>query len=452
MTASSLDVATQRRLPNVAAAAVSSTRTRAIAGTLAVSLAIGGGRWGAYLGHSPIYLTDMLVVGALARFLWLRERQRDQGLMSRARGTAPLLALGTWAVARFFLGGRLSIVALRDFEPYACAFLGVIAGAALIGSTAAQRARTGRILVRVLGFHAAWVFVAVVLHPSFFGHMPTLSAAQGVKLFTVRQDFDMSMVGVFAAYLLWKALRTGWSWPLLLGIGACWAPILSAHSRGGVVGAVIANAFVLWALVRHIAIPYRARMAAVGLAVIVVGAFVLAIPSFLGGQRLLSGFGLGTYTGKAAAVGTTHARENAWKAVIDYSAATPARFVAGVGFGPDFMVDSGALLKLVGTNTASDTEPRSPHTWWLGTLARLGLIGLVMAVAMLVALGKRISQLASDRARFEEPLTQISILVVLALLVPLSVGVILESPFGAVPFFWCAGVILARRPPESTEA
>jgi hypothetical protein len=43
----------------------------------------------------------------------------------------------------------------------------------------------------------------------------------------------------------------------------------------------------------------------------------------------------------------------------------------------------------------------------------------------------------------DEPLLFIAAAVPTSLLVPATFGVILESPFGAVPFFWCVGLLLA---------
>jgi hypothetical protein len=334
----------------------------------------------------------------------------------------------------------LDLVALRDAVPYAYALGGVVSGAAIARSTEIARARTARFLTYALAFHAAWFFLVTVVSTTLPTHLPTLSASMGIRVLSTRVDFDTAMVGVYAAILLSKALRRSWTWPRAVGIGMCVVAMGASQSRAGVLGGSIAIGIVLLTSVQNVHIPYRARMALVGCMFMAVGGLVVSLPFTLPGQRLLATVGImpSTYEG-ARAVGTVHAREGTWVAVARYSSAQPLRLAAGVGFGADYLRDSGAIYDLT---SKSDTKTRAPHSWWVDVQARLGLVGLVLWSLLALKVVQALRILAPRGRAEDEPLLGIAGLTVAALIPPLSFGVIMESPFGAVPFYWCAGVVL----------
>jgi hypothetical protein len=52
----------------------------------------------------------------------------------------------------------------------------------------------------------------------------------------------------------------------------------------------------------------------------------------------------------------------------------------------------------------------------------------------------------------EEPLLFLASVIAMGLLIPATLGVVLESPFGAVPFFWATGILLAYPNPTRLES
>jgi hypothetical protein len=102
------------------------------------------------------------------------------------------------------------------------------------------------------------------------------------------------------------------------------------------------------------------------------------------------------------------------------------------------MVDSGAIYKLT---SKSDTNTRAPHSWWVDVQARLGLAGILLALLLCLNVARRVRVVVGPAGK-DHGLLTIASLVVLSLIPPLSFGVIMESPFGALPFYWCSGVIL----------
>jgi hypothetical protein len=119
--------------------------------------------------------------------------------------------------------------------------------------------------------------------------------------------------------------------------------------------------------------------------------------------------------------------------VTRYVLSDARRTATGVGFGPDFVTDSGTSFALEGTEYE---DVRSPHNYLVGTLARLGVFGALLAGSVMVAaagLGLRVLRSRPDTV------SVLAALLVLALPVPALLGVILESPFGAIPYFWAVG-------------
>lgn len=93
---------------------------------------------------------------------------------------------------------------------------------------------------------------------------------------------------------------------------------------------------------------------------------------------------------------------------------------------------------------------RSPHNYLITSFARLGFVGLTIVVGLLVTLLTAAAR--TIRRGPPDELTSLCVLLVIALLVVAMLGVILESPFGAAPFYWAAGILLAgersRRAPS----
>jgi O-antigen ligase len=268
--------------------------------------------------------------------------------------------------------------------------------------------------------------------------LPTIGNAQ---VLSVRPDFAATACGVTAAaclHLLLTRRHRPWATAGLVALGTSSAVVVFAQeSRAGMLagltalaGAVVAAA---WGRVSRLTLL---GTAAAGLAVM---AALLTWTAT--GERLVNGV-----TGHGEGSGTVNARQTAYELVGDYTLEEPSRALVGVRFGPDFLTDSGAVVPLSGTDYEG---VRSPHNYWLGTWARLGVPGLalVIAIAVLGAVAAvRVLRAPSD------VLTAVAAGCLLAIPVVSMFGVVLEAPSGAVPYFWAAGhvsaVLLRRSTPE----
>lgn len=406
----------------------------ALPGTSAVALALGAGRWGAYLGlpGHHLYLTDLLVLGACVR-AWKQMAHGGKGGSTAVQASLGLLF--AYCLLRFVIaGGGPSFNAVRDFAPYAYSLLGILLLGASRRALTEQRETSMRWIRRALGFHLVWVTVDLLL-PNLSAQLPTLNTNPTVHVLDLRSDFDGMVVALLAILALQRALfgprltRGRYYTLAAISIGVT----LELHSRASLISLFVG---LLYFLVSGWRASNRTRKFILGVLPFVALMAVVVIPQTTAGQRLLleNPSSLNAQSG-AEASGTTTARLNAWTQVIHYTDSRPTRQLIGVGFGPDFMKDSGALYLLVGIDPQDDV--RSPHNYLVGSYARLGVVGLGILLSMIV-----VALLRCRRALARDDDLQIlaALLIVMLLTVSLM-GVILESPFGAVPFFWAIGVV-----------
>lgn len=411
--------------------------------TGAVAFLVGASRWGSHIGSPPIYLTDLLLLAAIIHFVYaryLRAKRRLSGASLRTNPGIAYLAFVTWVLLRAAFGlGDMSIEGLRDLAPYAYAIVGLFSASAYSRSTAAERDRTAEIVRSALLFHLGWVLLALVF-PGLVAKLP--GVAEDINVLSLRRDFDGAMVGVLAGLALFRTLRGRATRvdQAVLPLSALALALIG--SRAGLLGAVGALGLAAVAAMGTGATltRKRVRLNAAVLAILL-ASLVLVAPSTTTGSRLIATIDPSVATSEAqfGALGTARARSRAWGRLRDWVEADPGRQVVGVGFGPDFLHESGADLLLL-AREAEDV--RSPHNYLLGTYARLGLIGLLMwsvlTLQTLMGIRRRMKAVRSEGL-----LLIASMVVVVA--IPIGVlGVVLESPFGAIPFFWSVGILLTK--------
>lgn len=422
-----------------------------MAGAAAVALLLFGTRWGSYLGFGgSIYFTDVLIAIAVVIAVLRSASERSRGFRptSGHGWTGLLIALLAYVVVRLISGGDFSFTAIRDAAPYIYSAVGLLSFYSIRRLSREAARNTVRVFIAALTLHALW-YAAQLLIPALPAALPFVAAEQGLHVFTARPDVDSTYIGVLAAMILWRVLRRpGYRILLLLCFVACWGMIAASFTRAGLLGALLATSFVVLLAISD---PKRSWLRRSQLAAVVVigivGGLALVGTSEVGTKFIatVDPSATGTSAVGEGAAGTAKARSNAWTRLVEWNFEDQQRAVVGVGFGPDFLVDSGASLLLVSNDVGGDTVPRSPHDYWLGSMARLGVIGLGLLVLVVGQFLVRVWKLRR-RAR-EEPLQMLVLLIGLSLLIPASLGVVLESPFAAVPFWWAVGAALGSAAP-----
>jgi O-antigen ligase len=393
-----------------------------------VAVLLATGRWGSYLGlpASHIYLTD---VGLVATAGWLLFRHSRLFEIARLRPLLPLAVLAGWSFVRFMTGRHFDATAARDLAPYA-----YVLAALAAAFTVTSYHRTLVAVEAALLLHLSWVWVTL-LAPEWAGNLTLLGGT--VRLLELRQDYDGAVLAVLAGLAALSASRAGSSksvrlaWSGLLVFAAY--TIMQLGSRAGVLALAINLCLVLLLRLRLLRQFGRARTLAVAALVLV--ALTIAVPRTYVFDRLTA-----VHTRSDSASGTNDARREAWRLVLEDAADKPDRLAIGSGFGPDFLERSGAAFWFEG---AVEKGVRAPHNYILNGLARIGLVGVVILGWVVFALARagfrvRSDPAGPDRVEFDELL----LLLLCALGVASLVGVILESPFGAVPFWWAAGFLL----------
>lgn len=412
-------------------------RLRYPAGILAVCLLLASSRWGSYIGVAPAFLADALFAVAVLHALASRALAKAHTTRSRPTIGLNVLAAGAlvWVLARAVTSVPYSVLWARDLEPY------LLISAFFLAAWRVTEAddRVAVLLRRCLMFRAGWIAVSFFF-PDVTSALPTLPNSS-VRVLEIRADVDSASLGVLAALLLRRGLGVDRRrWDLALSAAALSLSV-ALQSRAGVVAAVLVVALAGVSGVRSLERGSYRKASAVALVVAGVLALTVTMPNTTTGQRFLgvpAAIGVGEDPERGG--GTATARQRGWSLVTDFMLRDRASTLVGVGFGPDFLAASGAAPLFEGTTF---TNVRSPHNYLVGSFARLGFPGVfLLGMLLLMGVVRAARVLLSEGAREIETLASF---VVLAYVVVGLLGVVLESPFGAGPFFWCLGVVASAR-------
>ena len=142
------------------------------------------------------------------------------------------------------------------------------------------------------------------------------------------------------------------------------------------------------------------------------------------------------------AIGTKNARKESWKVLVQYIARDPAAWSVASALAPtSYMIL--VPMHCCSSMLVSQEDVRSPHNYLLNTWARLGLVGLLLTFGIILC-GLRLARLVARNASRIRDDDVLAVLLVASIPVAAVVGVVLESPFGALPYFWALGHLSAR--------
>jgi hypothetical protein len=399
-------------------------------------------RWGSgiSLTGGPPYISDLALLVLLTRHFLAGSLRSVHTRASDALDpwTRTLTLALILLILVHLISGSISQNALRDAAPY----FYVIVILLVPLSTAQTRYTVSRALTCALVLHALWV-TCDLLDPSLPGSLPV--GATGVHILALRPDIDTLVCGLLSALSLHRLLTERHM--LINFVFTIWggALVLALYDRAGLVAFVVQLTMVLMLAPARRRIVYaRSNLPLIVVITTTIGlGFVVAASQSTPVQRVIETIeGSSATTNIRGALGTARARSRSWSTLTRYLEAKPIRDIGGVGFGPDFLRESGAEELLLGTG-ATKEEVRSPHNYLLNTWARLGLIGLAIVVALLCS-GVRLAYIVARHGHDIGDVDVLAILVVGSIPVIAFVGVVLESPFGAIPYFWAVGHLAIR--------
>ena len=384
---------------------------------------VGLGRWGSYLGLPAInlFLIDILFFsGVFFGFLGLGRRFRGSVYFSYSILLFILFQLIRDSEVNF-------ILAARDLLPFiyllcvpACAY--------------ALRDTPEVVIVKSLRF-AATLNLAWFL-PSSLGLLAPISISpiSPIPLFTERADQSGIAMGI--GVLAWSAfpsLRLK-SNPTLIGL--CVLAAAVGRSRAGLFTCLLAL-FLHFFFKEKLHIQSKRRERVVALMT-----FSLAVCFlFFGSQSSLFSDGNSSLA-RAGIVGnnqesveggrsTSRARYMAATTLISWVEANNLQ-IFGAGAGREIILESGAVVYLSG-----NSDVRAPHNWFIGLYARFGILGLLYWCTLLgqvLVLGRK------EVGQLQQTLKAIILIICFCS----SLGVIMESPFGALPIAIASAMYIRR--------
>jgi hypothetical protein len=328
---------------------------------------------------TPLYVGELVltigVLGVLSATGYLRIPLRDEPVL------ALLAAFFLWGLIRFPPGLRTyGINAVRDFALcYYCLFAFCTVAALARAPDLVDRWLAQ--LSRFVPWLLSWLAIGLVIDTRLRG--PSVPFSGGVPILTHKPG-NAAIAALIALGLMWlfpetRSARSRALWSIM----ALVAMALSAtQNRGGLLGATAG------AVVGLAFLPSRDRLRLIvkGIAVIVIGLGLAAqlslqIPNPNGSRnftvsQLVENIASLQSAGSGNATGTVAARDLLWSLILHQQEADD-RLVDGYGFGVNlpYLVND--------TQVTSGANPlRSPHNSHDDVLARLGLIGLSLWIAL----------------------------------------------------------------------
>jgi len=419
---------------------------RVMPGAIVVAFVYAFSRWGTNIGVSPIFIGDILIGLSLLHVLVSNkvggEARRDTRVSGRVTHLFTLFFIYFGFRFLFSIGQSSTLDWLRDGVPYAYCALAFLSAYAVARSGAETRTRTVRLFRWALTVHIIWVSaITVTAHASGFDVLPFSSA----PLFELRPDIDVALSAIAAAASLRQVILGRRRWWNLLGVALSVTIVLVfTGTRAGQVSLLAALTLSFAFTYAGSGIHSRRQIAMLISVPILFTAVALVLPNTTAGERLIATVAPSLSESSSVvngAEGTQRARDQVWGGVVEWTNKDTGRMVLGSGFGNNFLEQSGTLSYLEGTTYSN---VRSPHNWFIGTYARLGIIGTILIVWWLLELG--VFMFRSRHWLGQDDLVFISAMTLVSIVPVATFGVVLEAPFGAIPFFWASGVLMASRP------
>lgn len=376
---------------------------------LAIFLTLATGKWGSWIGvpNSPFFLIDLIVIlTSLLSFLKMMKNRNPISLYS--------LALVFFMTFQIAINQEFNIVTkVRDISPFFYLFLVPFLAFSLSSvsfSTLIRAIRYGSLTNLLLFF----LTTIGLLAPFNCG------AICGTEIFHYRADHVglVACIGLMAwSTFSIQGIRSRPLIQILFALG-----ILINQSRAGIIGLFLV---VILFLIPHFRLNSKRNQIKISTATFFIVGFPVAVAILNSNLINLTGFERFTQESVSQQIsgkidGTTRARVIAQGLLLEH-VISQKKILLGAGAGAEMVRDSQAYRYLSG---ASDV--RAPHNWFVGLLARYGIIGFLLWVLVSVKYYSMPKEESSGSLLIK--------ITILNVLVFSGFGVMMESPFGALPF------------------
>lgn len=327
---------------------------------------------------TPVYIGELVLALGLAGLVastgYLRVALRDESLLW------VLVLFLLWGAVRTVPGIRVyGIDAIRDSALWYYGLFAIVIVAAL-ARTPELLDRLWAGLARISPWLLLWLPLAVVLVP-FAGSAPKVPFSDVSVLLHKSGNAATAALLVIAG--LWLSPRDKLpgraAWTLL---GLLVIALVATQNRGGLIGTAAGAA--VWLSFHPDRLRMMAKATAVGaIALTLFSLLAVDVPipglqgrSFSTTQLLDNVLSLTGSTSTGNLDGTVDGRQQLWTRVVDRQV-REGELIAGAGFGPN-------LASEVGVYDEGTTNLRNPHNSHLNILARMGLVGMALWIALWV--------------------------------------------------------------------
>ena len=395
------------------------------------------GKGFAYFGVPPLFIGEVLVVLGMFVFLmsgcWVVLATPPLMLL------LALMAITVMGTLRYI--GTYGVDAPRDAVIVMYGLFSIVVAALLLE-------RPGR-LDKVLLYFQKFAFIYIALFvPIFIGSMivrdqlPGINATPFVNVRAGEMGFHLGGIASLAILGLLRVNRWFLSGLILAML------LVVAQSRGGALAYIVPIAAAAALSGRLYKMVVGVGLAAVLLTVLSVADLEFDMSVFSSSPQMARTIGTDQITKNVTSIfgqsdgsleGTKQFRLNWWTAIVDYTVFGPY-FWTGKGFGVNLAIDDGYVVG----EEFGGPPLRSPHNGHLTVLARTGVPGLVLWIALFAAWCGRIL-LDSFSARHRGLLLWSNFFLflfcyALAGLVDAAFDVALEGPMVGIPFWIIIGI------------
>lgn len=348
------------------------------------------GRGFAYMGVQPVFVGEIVLVLGLAAFV----PSSDLRYAFRSRITWLLVAFAGWcALQTLPYVGQYGADALRDAVLWGYALFALLVAALVLRHNAFER------VIRLYGRFVPWLFLWLpigflvgrvywALIPRTPGSdIPLINLKPGDTLVHLAGGAAFVMLGLHRANPSEKRGKE-WLWWVIWLAGFV---VSASYGRGGMLAAVTALTLVIFLMPGRLWL--RAVWRPVAVAVVLFALLLtLRVEVDLGSARVISAeqvvenaLSIVGENRAANLESTARWREDWWGDIVGYTFGG-RYFWTGKGFGVNLEVDDGHV-------TTADLSSRNPHSVHFAVLARTGVPGLALWVALQVVFGLSLLQM-----------------------------------------------------------
>lgn len=374
---------------------------------IGLGLSLATGRWGAWIGlpSQGIFVIDLLLI--LGIFLIVLHDGIEFGFLT--------FSLGLFILFQLCRNSNYALLTrIRDLLPFIYLELFLLIRRTISEVNLADLYK----VLRVSSFFSLVWNLGVGLNVL---HVLPSNSFAGVQIFSQRPDQAgfVACIGI----IVWSKSLTKSKFERFMNFWILPLNLLSLMLQPGRAGllALLVALPVLAIRINGVKKFRQKSLVSLLFAIIIAIPFSGVIQSFLPEKSAIKKLGILDQSGIARSSGdsTAFGRKMAQSTVLHWTQ-HENRLILGAGPGYEILLESGAVKWLSG-----NADVRYPHNWWVSLISRYGILGVTLWL---------ICGLATIKGAFRDEAGIEFVTFLVSILIASTFGVVMESPFGIIPF------------------